>query len=250
MIKNKHSLLRKWSGVLLLFYAQAFWVTAQSDTDVNPPRPILMELFTSQGCSSCPPADALLKEMSETYPYEVFALSYHVDYWGYIGWKDPYAKVEYTAKQTDYNRKFKAKSNYTPELVVNGQAHLVGSSTAHVKAVMRQRSAFGKIELFDVVARKISNAKIGVSTEFDLPDNAYYRLVLFIPETVTVVTAGENRSRRLKNHNVVVAEEVIQDNMVGNIEIPTKYLNEKLGVMVIVQNGEGSPIGLGQTFLD
>jgi hypothetical protein len=211
-----------------------------------------MELFTSQGCSSCPPADALLKEMTETYPNEVFALSYHVDYWDYIGWKDPYAKAEYTAKQTDYNRKFKARSNYTPQLVVNGKAHLVGSSTTHVKAVMRQRSAFGKIELFDVVARKISNAKIEVSTEFDLPDNAYCRLVLFIPETVTVVAAGENRNRRLKNHNVVVVEETIQDKTGGNIEIgiPEKHLNEKLGVMVVVQNKEGNPIGLGQTFLD
>lgn len=88
---------------------------------------VVLELFTSQGCSSCPAADVQLEEAKKNYPERVFALSYHVDYWNYIGWEDPFSKKAYTFKQREYNQKFRSSSNYTPQLVVNGKEHFGGS---------------------------------------------------------------------------------------------------------------------------
>ena len=74
---------------------------------------VVLELFTSQGCSSCPPADVLLNKVKKQYTSEVFALSYHVDYWDYIGWKDPFGDAKFAQKQRQYNIKFRNNSNYT-----------------------------------------------------------------------------------------------------------------------------------------
>lgn len=86
---------------------------------------IVLELFTSQGCSSCPPADVLLNKVKEQYPRKVFALSYHVDYWNYIGWEDPFSNAMFTKKQRFYNQKFKYKSNYTPQLGVISKQSII-----------------------------------------------------------------------------------------------------------------------------
>src|SRR5690242_14224748 len=87
--------------------------------------PVVVELFTSQGCSSCPPADAYLAELAAR--RDVLALSIHVDYWNYIGWTDPFASREATQRQKEYARNLGQKYVYTPEIVVDGAAHEVGS---------------------------------------------------------------------------------------------------------------------------
>jgi len=90
---------------------------------------IVLELFTSQGCSSCPPADALLEEIREQYKGEnVFVLSYHVDYWNRLGWKDPFSDEKYSDYQRIYGQQFNSRSIYTPQLVVNGSEHFTGSN--------------------------------------------------------------------------------------------------------------------------
>lgn len=171
---------------------------------------VVLELFTSQGCSSCPPADALLQKVKKQHPREVFALSYHVDYWNYIGWDDPFSKSLYTKKQRDYNRKFKYRSNYTPQLVVNGKEHFVGSNgsklTAKIAAYKTKKVA-NSILLKNVVA-----SDFGVSFDFNVEgtkDGKQLRAVLVLDERTTSVKRGENRNRTLKNSNIVVAEKYI-----------------------------------------
>ena len=90
---------------------------------------VVVELFTSEGCSSCPPADKLLSRIVDDANdhVEVLALSFHVDYWDYIGWKDPYAKSTFTQRQRAYARKFYSSQIYTPQMVVNGKHEFVGS---------------------------------------------------------------------------------------------------------------------------
>src|SRR3546814_17762356 len=87
-------------------------------TEAGETRPVVVELFTSQGCSTCPPADALLTELADQ--PGVLALSFHVDYWDYIGWEDPFAPAEYTERQRDYFAKHGLPSVYTPHIVIQG----------------------------------------------------------------------------------------------------------------------------------
>lgn len=171
---------------------------------------IVLELFTSQGCSSCPPADQLLNEVKQKFPEKVFALSYHVDYWNYIGWKDPFSRPEFSTKQRFYNSKFKSQGNYTPQLVVNGREHFVGSNHTKVyKAITRTKNLTSTNQI------EISNIKDnGTKVNFDYKIDGHnsdlnIRAVLVLDERTTRVTRGENSSRTLKNSNIVVAEKYL-----------------------------------------
>ncbi|CAM4379885.1 DUF1223 domain-containing protein [Zobellia nedashkovskayae] len=201
---------------------------------------VVLELFTSQGCSSCPPADALLQQIKEDYQSSVYALSYHVDYWNYIGWQDPFSKSEYADKQRKYNIKFKNRSNYTPQVVVNGKTHFVGSNSAKMNAAIAQYGAIeavNKIELSKVRVEKESvyfNYKLqGVAA------NKSLRAILVLDERTTEVKRGENRNRILKNSNIVVAEKRIAiEDLEGEafINIPNAVEKvEKLNLIILME---------------
>src|ERR1700735_1542793 len=94
------------------------------------PVPVIVELFTSEGCSSCPAADRMLARLEQTQPVpgaQVVAIEEHVDYWNQLGWNDPFSSPQYRARQNDYAVAFKANNIYTPQMVVNGQSEFVGS---------------------------------------------------------------------------------------------------------------------------
>src|SRR5271163_3632635 len=94
------------------------------------PVPVIVELFTSEGCSSCPAADRMLSRLEQTQPVpgaQVIAIEEHVDYWNQLGWSDPFSSPQYRARQNDYAKAFKASDIYTPQMVVNGQSAFVGS---------------------------------------------------------------------------------------------------------------------------
>ncbi len=93
-------------------------------------RPVIVELFTSQGCSSCPPADAYFKALKDQ--PDVVALSYHVDYWDYLGWRDTLGSPECSQRQYDYAKSRGDKNVYTPQTIINGGGHFVGSQRARV----------------------------------------------------------------------------------------------------------------------
>jgi hypothetical protein len=161
-------------------------------------RAVLVELFTSQGCSSCPSADDFLAELA-TRP-GIVALSFHVDYWNYIGWKDPFATKWATQRQRDYGRTLTQRYVYTPEIVVDGAAHAVGSARDEVERLIaearaRPGPAVSAERNADEVRIRIG-AGAGTGTVW---------LVRFDPEHVTRVGRGENSGRTLRNVNVVRA---------------------------------------------
>lgn len=215
---------------------------------------VVLELFTSQGCSSCPPADRLLDEVKGKFPEEVFALSYHVDYWNYIGWTDPFSQSKFSTKQEFYNRKLKSRSNYTPQVVVNGNSHFVGSNRANMyEAIEGQKlkNAPNKIEMADV---KIADEKVLFNYKLlGNSQNKQLRAVLVIEERITKVSRGENRNRTLKNTNIVVAEKYLpigSDMLKGTVNIPPLVSkNDVLSLMLISETENMSVTGAAKKAL-
>ena len=211
--------------------------------NLTPPKTyeptVVLELFTSQGCSSCPAADALLNEVKQTYDANVIPLSYHVDYWNYIGWKDPFSSKAFTQKQQNYNIKFNSRTNYTPQVVVNGNEHFVGSRESTLVAKIKsylKKSTSNKVML---TAKNSQNSvNYNYTVEGDLT-NKVLRVVLVIEERTTSVKRGENRNRTLKNANIVVAQTYVDLNAssgTAQIEIPDVVdANDSLRLVGIVE---------------
>jgi hypothetical protein len=163
-------------------------------------RPVLIELFTSQGCNSCPPADALLGELAQR--PGVLALAFHVDYWNGLGWSDPFSSKLATARQNDYAQRLGKRSIYTPQLVVDGAADAVGSDRADVAALItaaQRRAATGPtIETAtDAAGARIVRLGAGIA------DHATVWLAGYDRAHVTPVGRGENGGRTLTEYQVV-----------------------------------------------
>jgi len=159
-------------------------------------RPVVVELFTSQGCSSCPPADTLLGELSKR--DNVIALAYHVDYWDYLGWKDPFASRSGTERQRLYARTLGLSSIYTPQMVVDGATDVVGSDRRSVLAAVGGPRQGPAIQLL----REDGVLKVGVAAQKGAP-TAEAVLVAYAEQADTKVQRGENAGRSLTEYAIV-----------------------------------------------
>lgn len=157
----------------------------------------VVELFTSQGCSSCPPADSFLAELADR--PGVLALSFHVDYWDYIGWKDPYSSQENTRRQREYARRFDLSYVYTPQIVVGGSLQTAGSNRAIVLDALRQRRSAPPVPVPDLKRDASGGLVIGLPAL----EGGDLWLIAYDREHVTAVQRGENRGATIRNRNVV-----------------------------------------------
>lgn len=164
-----------------------------------PGRPLtVVELFTSQGCSSCPPADAFLGELAKR--DDILALSVHVDYWDYIGWKDPFASPENTKRQRDYAAKMRMRYVYTPQMVIQGADHATGSDRSKVWAKIKKAAKTKRVP----VAISLAGGKLRVRVPgANTTDKAAVWLAVYGHERETEIKRGENAGRTLRYHNVV-----------------------------------------------
>ena len=161
-------------------------------------RPVVVELFTSQGCSSCPPADAYLRELTKD-RRDVLALAFHVTYWDRLGWKDPFSLPAATQRQDVYGRRF-GDGSYTPEIVVDGAASMVGSDRRDVGSAIENARRNGR------TAAAVSVSKSGEQVSIQVgAGNGSGKILLigFDREHTTAVGRGENSGRTLTEANVV-----------------------------------------------
>jgi hypothetical protein len=150
-------------------------------------QPVVVELFTSQGCSSCPPADALIRELRKQ--PNVIAIAYHVDYWNYIGWRDPFSSRDWTLRQNQYAHAFGLGSNYTPQIVVGGAREMIGSNDRAVRAAIAEASEHGSVAEVKV---RIDRGEAVVDT--DAPRGGLELIVVTTEDgIVTKIERGENR---------------------------------------------------------
>ena len=159
----------------------------------------VVEMFTSQGCSSCPPADKLVSAYAAR--DDVLALSWHVDYWNYLGWKDTFSDAAFTDRQQRYAVSFRRRGVYTPQAVVNGRNHAVGSRGDDISQLMENYRSSGKGLVVPVTTKRNGN-KIRVSAETDSGEATLW-IVYFSREEKVKIERGENRGRTITYHNVV-----------------------------------------------
>ena len=181
--------------------------------DNNGRVPVLLELFTSEGCSSCPPADRLLQVLDQKQPIagaDLIVLSEHVDYWDRLGWKDSFSSAEYTDRQQDYTNKYRLDGVYTPQLVVDGRFGLVGSdgraATSAIQKAMRERK-------IPITILKIGRDGDMVTTHIELPatdpnvraKHAVLYVAIADNRAESQVSRGENAGRSLAHVGVARA---------------------------------------------
>ena len=165
--------------------------------------PVVLELFTSQGCSSCPPADALLSKIGSS-TGSVIPLAYHVDYWNHLGWADPFSSHEFSERQSAYSRAMDLGGEYTPQAVTGGASQCVGSDSRSIKrAIDGARSAanIGRVELGASLASD-ETRKLRIALSAQLPtasesSNQEVMLVIFENGLVTKIGGGENGGRKI-----------------------------------------------------
>lgn len=161
----------------------------------------VVELFTSQGCSSCPPADKVLGKYAEK--GDVLALSWHVDYWNYLGWKDTFSRKEFTERQQLYAGSFKRRGIYTPQAVVNGRTHVVGSHHSEIEARLLHYASAGQGLSVPVnVDRGSKSISIDANVPATLGDVTLW-IVFFDRAVEVAIKRGENTGRTITYHNVV-----------------------------------------------
>lgn len=162
----------------------------------------VVELFTSQGCNSCPPADRVLGELAQN--DDVIALAYHVDYWDYLGWRDTLGSAENTERQRDYGRSFGSGSVYTPQAVINGRTHVNGANRNAVHQTIERMADTADGMVVDVSIRR-SGDSIVIETggSKGAPQKAHLVLVYFDPVRDVAIERGENRGKTITYWNAV-----------------------------------------------
>jgi hypothetical protein len=214
-------------------------LAGQADEAKNSAPLGVVELFTSQGCSSCPPADELFADLAAR--QDIVALAYHVDYWDYLGWKDTLSSKKNTERQYAYMRAFGARSVYTPQAVINGRTHVNGASQLAVDnaLVSMDKAAEGMR-----VAVKVTHEGDGVMIDAGdaganpaTPSNAHVIVVYFDrPQTISI-GKGENSGRRETYWNAVsdIQTAGMWHGKAQRYELPMSEISKKGGCAVLLQ---------------
>jgi len=218
-----------WAGMAVLVAGMA----GQDDAVVQ--HPVLVELFTSEGCSSCPPADDLLARLERTQP--VIVMSEHVDYWNRIGWTDPYSSHAFSERQENYARRFRINGPYTPQMVVDGRTEFVGSDGYEAVHAIRAAAKETKAAILIGAGEKLVTVNVD-----PIPHRADVYVAYASDSGTQDVLRGENKGRRL--HHVAIVKSLER---VGSVDAKTGFQSEvplQAGarLIVFVQDPGNGPV--------
>lgn len=251
---NRRQAFRAGADLALVAVIAFAAISAAPTSRVAGPPAAVVELFTSEGCSSCPPADALLGDLAaeaRDRRLPVYCLAFHVDYWDRLGWKDPFSSAAYSDRQWAYARSTNSTDVYTPEMIVNGTERFVGSDRARAARAIEAalaRPAEARVELRplpeDGAAAQTTRgatspvARFGFSV-FGAPSTAVLRVAAVEGGLVSHVARGENSGRVLRHENVVRAFLTVplKDRTEGTIAvpIPRAAAGQRTAVIAFVQ---------------
>ena len=251
-------------AVISVQYVHGASAPAVTGRDDGSRTPVLIELFTSEGCSSCPPADALLEKLDRSQPVngaELIVLSEHVDYWNDIGWKDPYSSHEYSERQSAYAAHFGRSGIYTPQMVVDGHSELVGSDERGAIKAVENESRFVKVPLSLSGVHFENNNKVSMHVEAGPLEaigarSANLYLAIADESDVSQVSRGENAGRTLKH--VAVLRSLVPVGTVNKADKVSKDIavnvsNESRGrlriVGIIQEQSAGRVLGVASARL-
>ncbi|MBS1654210.1 MAG: DUF1223 domain-containing protein [Bacteroidetes bacterium] len=191
------------AGLLALLFLNGNDIVHESTATTSVSGKVLVELFTSEGCSSCPPADEAVAALQKQNADKVIVLCYHVDYWNYLGWDDAFSKKEFTQRQEQYASHFNLSSIYTPQAIVNGEKEFTGSDKSMLQSVVDKdlQHTFGDVIELDASGSDDKNISVSYSVNSTSQNDitiALIQLSALIP-----VKRGENAGKKLQHINIV-----------------------------------------------
>ena len=242
--------------VLLIFAGLVITPAPEKPGKPAPQPVVVLELFTSQGCSSCPPADQASHDIAQKAAragQAVYNLSFHVDYWNRLGWQDPFSSKLFTDRQRQYDRSLNSHT-YTPQLVINGRQELIGSQKAKIEQAIQtiqQQPAATAVSIDGSLLTTAKQVTITYSLTPSGPAVPYrINVALVQKEARTMVGTGENGGRTLVNTNVVRQFKTIEKSGTSgsvSLTLPAGLTSDRTAVLVYVQrNDTGQVIGAKQ----
>lgn len=224
--------IRHWVAAFLMLASPAL---------AEGPGPVVVELYTSQGCSSCPPADAYLHELAEQ--EGVVALAMHVDYWDYIGWKDSFADPAYTARQKSYAAAQNKRMVYTPQMIVDGSYGVAGTKPKAVAAAIAKHHAKPNPVTLKL-RREGDTLHIMATPRGAVPARMDITLLRYRPKATVAIKSGENAGRTLSYANIVTSMEPLGTWTGANpLRVSHPLKGDQPMVVLIQQSGHGPIAG-------
>ena len=200
--------------------------------------PVVVELYTSQGCSSCPPADEMMHELAKR--SDVIPLAMHVDYWDYIGWADSFADPANTRRQQQYARVAGTSSIYTPQMIIGGRDHVIGTKPMDV-ANLIQRHGGSPTGTQIVLQRSGDRLQITGRTAQALPSGTVVQVVRYSPQETVDIRRGENAGRTLSYANIVTDWNTVgQWSGRGALDMTVSISGTAPIVVIVQQPGPGA----------
>ncbi|MBN2630745.1 MAG: DUF1223 domain-containing protein [Rhodobacteraceae bacterium] len=207
-------------------------------------RPVVVELYTSQGCSSCPPADAFMATLAQQ--PDVIALSLHVDYWDYIGWRDTFAQPQYTQRQKAYAKAVGSRMIYTPQMIVAGNDRIVGNDPAEVAASIRRHQATPSAVRL-TLTRHGDTLTIRAEADPPLTEAARVQLVRYVPQATIEIGRGENQGRNVTYTNIVTSWQALDDwPGTSPLEVQAEVKGEDPVVVIVQSQGPAEVLAAAQ----